>query len=180
MQLLLRRRIHTPSINLKSKFILWAKFEVSPEEEQLLTRYKASFGYLTIEQSRHDLWRAFFIALGIAFVVALVLEGVPGRIPLAIAIISVFVTFGLAWYIIYEQLREAIRISDMLAGRTFKDKSLVLMARRERRMVGYAHVFVNFLEELKEWEGTEIIQIGEDEQHESALRLVTDTFNAAA
>ena len=77
----------------------------------------------------------------------------------------------------YEQLRFAIRISDMLNGREFKHKSLTLMARRERQTIGYALVFLQFLEKLKEWEGTEVITLGEE--HEPALRLVTDTYAAA-
>jgi hypothetical protein len=90
-----------------------------------------------------------------------------------------FVTvFSIATFLIYEQLRVAIRIDDMLDGREFKNRSLVLMARRERQMIGYAHAFVQFLEKLQEWEGTETIEIGEET--EPALRLVTDTYNAAA
>jgi hypothetical protein len=86
--------------------------------------------------------------------------------------------FGLSTWIIYEQLRIAIRIQDMLDGREFKNKSLVLMARRERQIIGYAHAFVQLLEKLQNWEGTDIIEIGEDT--EPALRLVTDAYNAAA
>ena len=59
-----------------------------------------------------------------------------------------------------------------------KNKSLVLMARRERQMIGYAHAFVQLLEKLQNWEGTDIIEIGEET--EPALRLVTDAYNAAA
>jgi hypothetical protein len=53
MQLLLRRRIHlgTPT----SKFALWAKFDVAPEEEHLIRHYGVSNCYLTIEASRRDL-----------------------------------------------------------------------------------------------------------------------------
>jgi hypothetical protein len=52
------------------------------------------------------------------------------------------------------------------------------MARRERPMIGYAHAFVQLLEKLQNWEGTDIIEIGEET--EPALRLVTDAYNAAA
>jgi len=76
----------------------------------------------------------------------------------------------------YEAVRLAIRISDMLNGREFKHKSLVLMARRERAMIGYGYCFIQLLEKMKNWE-TEVIQIGEE--HEGALRLVTDVYAAA-
>ena len=84
---------------------------------------------------------------------------------------------ALSTWILYEQLRFAIRISDMLSGREFKHKSLALMARRERQMVGYAVAFKQFLEKLQAWEGTEVITLGEE--HEPALRLVTDYYAAA-
>ena len=62
----------------------------------------------------------------------------------------------------------------MLNGREFKHKSLVLMARRERAMIGYGYAFIQLLEKMKNWEGIEVIQIGEE--HEGALRLVTDVY----
>jgi hypothetical protein len=186
MQLLLRRRITEPVTTVK--FILWAKFEVSPEQQTLLRRYKATEGYITIEQSRRDFYRAavisFFIALVVTGTLVSAIAAAPGNKagglpPWVAVLIFVFLFVGATWAI-YEQLREAIRISDMLTGREFKHKSLILMARRERRMIGYAHAFVQFLEKLKEWEGTEVIEIGEEDDHESALRLVTDTYVAAA
>ena len=94
-----------------------------------------------------------------------------------VGVIAFVLLFAISSRLIYEQIRMAIRISDMLDGREFKHKSLTLMARRERQMVGYALVFLNFLEKLKEWEGTEVITLGEE--HEPALRLVTDTYAAA-
>jgi hypothetical protein len=190
MQLLLRRRIlaGTPT----SKFALWAKFEVNPEEQQLIRQYAVSNCYLTIEASRRDLWRAAVISFFLAFIsvgtLSTVFSSIPvmnaGRIqqqifiPWWVWLLFMAIVFAIATWVIYEQLRLAIRIQDMLDGREFKNKSLVLMARRERQMIGYAHAFVQLLEKLQNWEGTDIIEIGEDT--EPALRLVTDAYNAAA
>jgi hypothetical protein len=193
MQLLLRRR------NIEgvptSKFALWGKFDVSEDELALIRRYRVANCYLTIEASRRDLWRAgvisFFIALvavgllsAMASTVSATVQTPRGLVQQQLTIpwwVWVFLfafVFGIVTYIIYEQLRLAIRIQDMLDGREFKNKSLVLMARRERQMVGYAHAFVQLLEKLQNWEGTDIIEIGD--ATEPALRLVTDTYNAAA
>jgi len=192
MQLLLRRRILQGTT---TKFALWAKFEVTEEEKELLYRHHTLGGYITIEASRRDLWRAAVISFFIALVAGSLLSAMTSTMsatvqtprgmvqqPLTIpwfvwGLLFVFV-FSTATYLIYEQLRLAIRIQDMLGGREFKNKSLVLMARRERRLIGYAHAFAQFLEKLKEWEGTEIIEIGEDD-HDRALRLVTDTYAPA-
>lgn len=72
-----------------------------------------------------------------------------------------FGCLGVTTWLLYEQLRFAIRISDMLDGREFKHKSLTLMARRERQMIGYAVCFKQFLERLETWEGTEVITLGD-------------------
>ena len=88
--------------------------------------------------------------------------------------VSFFCLWAVCAFLIFEQLRLAIRISDMLNGREFKHRSLVLMARRERAVIGYGYAFINLLEKMKNWEGTEVIQIGEE--HEGALRLVTDVY----
>jgi hypothetical protein len=194
MQLLLRRRIlqGTPT----SKFALWAKFDLAPEEQHLIRHYGVSNCYLTIEASRRDLWRAavisFFIALVVVGTLSAALPSLPttqvqtqrGMVQQYIvipwwvwALLFAFV-FGIVTWVIYEQLRLAIRVQDMLDGREFKNKSLVLMARRERQMIGYAYAFVQLLEKLQNWEGTDIIEIGEET--EPALRLVTDAYNAAA
>jgi len=97
-----------------------------------------------------------------------------GMLSSLLYFIGIFVA---STWIIYEQLREAIRISDLLTGRNFKSRSVALLMRRERRMVGYAVAFTKLLEAMRTWEGTEIIQIGPE--HEPALRLVTDTYAPA-
>jgi hypothetical protein len=192
MQLLLRRRILAQT----SRFALWGKFDVSEEELRLIRRYMVSSCYVTIEASRRDLWRALVISFFIALVTVSLLSaafsylpttmaqtprgmvGQPLSFPWIVWAILFAIVFSIATFLIYEQLRIAIRVQDMLDGREFKNKSLVLMARRERQMVGYAHAFVQLLEKLQNWEGTDIIEIGEDT--EPALRLVTDAYNAAA
>jgi hypothetical protein len=194
MQLLIRRRIALAG-SMTPKFGLWAKFDVAPEELALIAKYGVSNCYVTIEASRRDIWRAAFISFFIAFVLVGGLSAAfpslpaPVQTPRGMVQQHIFIpwyvwmgffafVFGTATHLIYEQLRLAIRIGDMLDGREFKNKSLVLMARRERQMVGYAHAFVQLLEKLQEWEGTDVIQIGEDT--EPALRLVTDAYSAAA
>ncbi|MBV9482314.1 MAG: hypothetical protein JO249_16420 [Acidobacteria bacterium] len=190
MRVLLRRRITQPTGSIR--FALWARFEVSAEELALIDRYHTRSSYITIEASRRDFYRAG----AIGFVIALVITGLmvamfanaqrmninglnsqPADIPVWVALLLFFSLFLIVTWAIYEQLRLAIRISDMLDGREFKHKSLVLMARRERQVIGYGVAFLHFLEKLQDWEGTEVITLGEE--HEPALRLVTDTYAPA-
>ena len=172
MQVLIRRRIIRGA---RVKFALWVKFDVNDEERALINKYSVSSGYITIEQNRRDFYRALMIG----FVAAAVLTGiyVSAVHGMSGAIGGFIIAFVLITWLVYEQLRLAIRISDMLNGREFKHKSLTLMARRERQTIGYAVVFLQFLQKLEGWEGTEVINLGEE--HEPALRLVTDTYAAA-
>jgi hypothetical protein len=188
MRVLLRRRITEATGSIR--FALWAKFEVSEEELALIRRYRVAPGYITIEASRRDFYRAAIIAFFAALVIPVFLAYInvyaqtyaprgaqtPG-IPGWVIVLSFFAIFAIVMWAIYEQLRIAIRISDMLNGREFKHKSLALMARRERQVIGYGVAFLQFLEKLQDWEGTEVITLGEE--HVPALRLVTDTYAPA-
>ena len=183
MRVLLRRRIIEPMGSVR--FALWARFEVSAEELALIDRYRTRSGYITIEGTRRDFYRAAIIALVGAFFITVLLEvmfehplnGQGISLPAWISLLLFFCLFVGGTWIIYEQLRLAIRIADMLDGREFKHKSLALMARRERQVIGYGVAFLHFLEKLRDWEGTEVITLGEE--HEPALRLVTDTYAPA-
>ena len=77
MRVLLRRRITQPTGSIR--FMLWARFEISDEERALVRRYDVESGYITIEGSRRDFYRAAIIA----FFVALV-------IPVFLAVINVY------------------------------------------------------------------------------------------
>jgi hypothetical protein len=173
MQLLFKRSLQT---GVRLKFVLWAKFDITEDEMRLINKYKAADAYITIEQSRRDLYRAIIFSFFIATLLASLIMGVTnmGMLGGGFYFCGIFVA---ATWIIYEQLREAIKISDLLTGRNFKSRSLALLVRRERRMVGYAVAFTQLLAAMRTWEGTEVIQIGPE--HEPALRLVTDTYAPA-
>jgi len=185
MRVLLRRRITQPTGSIR--FMLWARFEISDEERALVRRYSVESGYITIEGSRRDFYRAVIIAFFVSLIIPVFLASInvyaqmnafqgvqtPG-IPGWVIVLLFFGIFAIVTWAIYEQLRFAIKISDMLDGREFKHKSLALMARRERQVIGYGVAFLQFLEKLQDWEGTEVITLGEE--HVPALRLVTDTY----
>jgi len=126
------------------------------------------------------MWRGAilgFIAAAILVPLVLNVLGIGIRFMGFPSLVIFVCVWGICGWLIFEQLRLAIRISDMLNGREFKRKSFVLMARRERAMIGYRYAFIQLLEKMKNWEGTEVIQIGEE--HEGALRLVTDVYASA-
>ena len=181
MQVLFKRSLNTRTLGAESttfspiKYVLWVKFSVSPEERRLITQHNLESTYLTIEQSRRDFYRSVIFSF---FPAALVAGMTMNDIPIGISMLLFLGIWGGATWLLYEQLREAIKVSDVLEGRKFKHRSFVLFVRRQRRMLGYAVAFSHLLKELEDWEGEEVITLGEE--HESALRLVTDTPYAPA
>ena len=177
MQVLFRRSLKTGGIHVhRPKFVLWVRFVIDADEERLIHKYKAEDAYITIEQTRRDFSRALIISFFVAALLASILTGIThmGLLGQLLYFVGIFAA---STWIIYEQLWEAIRITDLLARRSFKNRSLALLVRRERRMIGYAVAFTKLLEAMRTWEGTEIIQIGPE--HEPALRLVTDIYAPA-
>jgi hypothetical protein len=57
------------------------------------------------------------------------------------------------------------------------ERNLIRGPGRMDTMIGYAAAFIHLLEMLKKGEGTDVIELGEE--HEGALRLVTDTYAPA-
>jgi len=115
-------------------------------------------GYITVEATRRDAWRGFSLGFLAAVTMTMVLvkltlylltytevtiNGATAGIYLVVMVpIWVNLTgfaclWGIAGSLVFEQLRLAIRNRDMLNGREFKHKSLVLMARRELAVIGY-------------------------------------------
>jgi len=68
MQLLLRRRIVWTNFGVR--FALWAKFDVTGEEQVLIDNYRVRDGYITIEASRRDMWRGAILGFPAAFFIS--------------------------------------------------------------------------------------------------------------
>src|SRR3954464_1138307 len=110
-----------------------ASFELTDEERMLVRKYDMEKGYLTIEGS----WRDFRRALLYAFLPALIIAYILGA-GFARYFFVLFVSYAIITWVIFEQIRDAIKIGDILNGREFKHRSAILMIRRERRITGYA------------------------------------------
>jgi len=173
MRLLLRRSVQEYKLlRWRTEFVLWARFELTDDEHRLVRKYDMEKGYLTIEGS----WRDFRRALLYAFLPALFATYIFSA-GFARFFLVLFGSYAIITWVIYEQIRDAIKIGGIVNGREFKHRSAILMIRRERRITGYAAAFIHLLELLKKGEGTDVVEIGEE--HEGALRLVTDTYAPA-
>jgi hypothetical protein len=171
MRLLFKRGVRENKLLLNpTEYVLWAQFELSDAERDLVRSYNIDRSYLTIEGSWHEIRRASLYAI----VPTLLFNAIFDQ---AISFLLFFPMFlisfiGITW-LIYEQIRETIKVVDIINGRTFKNKSAMLQMRRERQIVGYALAFKNMLVTMQHWSGRDdVIDLGEE--HEGALRLVTD------
>ena len=129
-----------------------------------------------MDVGRRGSWRDFRRASLYAVLPALIVAYLFGA-SFSLYLLVLLGSYAIIAWLIYEQIREAIKMIDIINGRDFKHRSAMLMIRRERRMVGYAAAFIHLLEMLKKGEGTDIVEIGEE--HEGAQRLVTDTYAPA-
>jgi hypothetical protein len=173
MQLLLKRS-QKEDVLKRIKFDLWAKFELTAEEQALIDKYQVSNAILDEGSTRRDVMRALKYAAGLGLL-ALLLMGVmrvslgPGLMVLGFAALT---------YAIYQQIREQIRVSDILTGRTFVCRSVVTLMGKERTLTEMAVVFRRFLEAMKTWGGAEIIDI--EPERPPTVRVVEAPAHAAS
>lgn len=162
MQLLLKRSQSAGSVG-RITFDLWARIELSSEERELLTKYRAHNAILSEGDAQRDLTRAAKYGAGLGLLVAILAYPILGTGPgmsLSLGILA----FAVLTYGIYQQIREEIRISDILSGRRFACRSVLALMAKERIVTTMAIEFRHFLEAMKTWGGAEAIDIEPEEK----------------
>ena len=173
MQLLLKRNQSAGAMS-RPTFKLWAQFELTEEEQALIDRYRVHRAVLSEGDPERDLTTSAKRAAVLAVMVTIV----------AVTQVSPYeaLTWGLAafaagTYLIYQQIREEIRVSDLLTGRSFSCRSVMTLIEKERTVTDMAVVFRQFLEAMKTWGGAEVVQI---EPREKPTVRVVEPRHAAA
>ena len=138
------------------KFQLWAKFELTEEEEALINHYKVRDAVVTPGNTRRDIRIAALCALPIGLICLVRFVSV---YRLAGSLLLAMLCFGIAMSFIYNQIRERIKIADIIAGRSFSCRSVVTLLEKEEMLVDMAVQFRRFLEYMKTWGGREVIPI---------------------
>jgi hypothetical protein len=175
MQLLLKRGQCDTSPGF-IQFDLWAKFELTSDEDALVKKYRVRNAILSEGDARRDINRAIRFAALPALLVAVIYPFFVSVSLTADLFLGIAVFIILA-YGIYQQIREEIRVSDIIDGRTFKCKSVVTLIEKERIINVMAGAFRDLLEAMKTWGGTEAIPT--EPQPKSALQPF-EQKNAAA
>jgi hypothetical protein len=166
MQLLIQRGQRRTKILQRPIFNLWAKFELTTEETELIDKYQVR-DHILVEGNPGELKRAMIIA-GVLAIFAWGLFAPQASFGVGIQI-ALFV-FALGSYVIYQNIREQIRVSDILDGRFFKCRSVVSLMAKEQNVTEMANAFRHLLEAMKNWGGREIIEL--EPYKEPALRMI--------
>ena len=181
MELLLQRsqkeRVSRP------RFELWAKFDLDANENALIDKYKPQSALLSEDEpaSRARKWRRSVITGGIlSMVVCLIIAYLSLYRP-ALGGINPFLLFQpfdnipmwiglllLGWFVftswVFAHIREDIIVADILRGRSFRCKSIVILLEKEDLLKKRAQEFRQFLEAMKTWGGMDIITIKPNEE----------------
>jgi hypothetical protein len=144
------------------KFQLWAKFDLTPEEQSLIDKYQADKAVVSFGDPKTAIrnWRIALIGgvilgmfIGLIYVVVIGLEW---SFPFTLIAIAASI------YFIHHQIREVIFVSDIISGRHFTCDSVMTLIEKENLLFDTAGKFVRFLEEMKNWGGAAIITVEPD------------------
>ena len=147
MQLVMRR--HRLEKGLWYKFKINARMVLDAEESGLLTKYRLEKVILTPGNVARDLRRA----VGIAAVLTIMLysfRGFGGPLLLAFVVLT---------FLAYHQIREEVRVNDLINGRDFKARSLLSLLQKEHAIRKMSAVFANVVAQARTWDEPEVIDL---------------------
>lgn len=161
MQLLIQRGQRVTAFLRRPIFKLWVKFEVTPEEAGLINQYQVENMILT-EGGLAGQLKIFLMnmaggQLRLAFYLAVVIALIYWTVTSSLATALLVLIFGT--FFIYSQIREQVKVHDILVGRNFSCKSVVDLMLMEEDIVKVADCFRYLLEMMKKWDSREIIEL---------------------
>jgi len=154
MQLVIRRYRERKGA---SNFRINARMIIDQAETSLIDTYNLRKITLTESNPQRDLLKAFVPAIIISFLLA-VLVAVPISSPVAGVILFLLALF-VSTALIYQQIREEVRVNDLLTGRDFKARSLIALLEKEFEIRKMSDVFAKVVDQSRTWEEPEIIEL---------------------
>ena len=145
-------------------FRLWAKIELTSEEQDLVRIYRMASARLDHVYDPH-LWK---LALGVGVLaffgsqllfVILAVTGLLVFLPMPIQVgATVLIAIGSGFWF-YHAKRETIYVKDLMHGRYFRCRSVIVLARKEAYLQTISAYLRQVLESAKHWDGTERFEI---------------------
>jgi hypothetical protein len=161
MQLLIQRGQRKTLLLRRPLFKLWVKFECLPEEAALINKYQV-YNMILTEGGLAGQFKLYLKQIaGGEFRLALFLAVLPAVFTYVITnqILYALGVWFIGVFLIYPQIREQVRVYDVLAGRNFSCRSVVDLMILEEEIAKVANCFRHLLEVMKNWEGREIIEL---------------------
>jgi|1186.fasta_scaffold508724_2 hypothetical protein len=151
MELLIRR-------NQKGrKYILWAKFELTKEEERIVAQRELDKIVLVPTDVRGDFLRSCIFALPIAIPVSFIIYSIYSPVNPRVDGLEIFLlTLAAIAVIIYKRINKQLIILDLLKGHTFTEKNVAIVATIEQQINEWAELFKGHLEASHAWGGKEV------------------------
>lgn len=131
-------------------FKINARMVVDSEETGLVDKYKLHNVTITPGDVVRDLKKS----VGISIIITLMLFFGSGMSP-GLA----FIVFVIGCFLIYHQIREEVRVSDLLTGRDFKARSFLDLLQKEHRIRKMSAIFANVVGQARSWDEPEVIEL---------------------
>jgi hypothetical protein len=164
MQLVMKRQLLTPTEapllrDWFASFKINARLVLEGDEGKLIDQYSLRSVNLTPGNPPRDRRRSFLYAVPITFIVALLIFNFTAMNIQASVLFAFLIFFPFLWFGIYQQIREAVRVSDLIDGRDFKARSLVQLLVKEHRIRKMSGVFAIVIEQARTWHEPEIVPV---------------------
>lgn len=137
-------------------FKLWAKIELTSEEQSIVSHYRFEKALL-IDAIQPGLLKSAALAGFGAFVLSLALTS--SIFPFGGAMwLSIIIGCG-AGYIYFDKKRESVWVRDLIAGRYFACSSIIELARKEAWLEAIVGYLRQVMKSAETWDGVETIPI---------------------
>src|SRR3954469_5372000 len=110
------------------RYKLWVKFEVTAEERSLITKYSVQRTILWRGRALRDFARAVLWGTIPALIISgFLVNHLERRAWQGLAVVIPLIVWNFIVWVIYHQIREEVRVSDVLVGRVFSSPSVVAL-----------------------------------------------------
>jgi hypothetical protein len=131
-------------------FKINARMTIDEDESSLIRKYSLRNVVLTPGNTPRDLRKAAWISGIISLLLYFILLHNIG---------VTLLVFLVAGFLVYAQIREEVRVEDLLTGRDFGARSLVQLLVKENRIRKMSGVFAIVIEQARTWHEPEVIPI---------------------
>lgn len=142
-------------------FTINARMVIDREEEDLLAKYRLKQVILTEGNFWRDVRKALLIAIPLtaALYFILAIFSTALRLENVLTGFGTFLGFFVVLYAVYDQIREEVRVNDLLTGWDFKARSFVGLLLKEQMIRKASAVFALVVEQSKTWHEPEVIEL---------------------